>query len=149
MSPTWWSWTRSRLPRLLVIILGAFALTRPITNTVADQVGWDKPAAVPIAFTVLITAGWVAVVGFSRVPEPVLTLVFAGLTYAVLATLLSAIVSVPLTGTLQGPIANPVAIIPMLLINGGWGLLAGVGVLLVQRARGVNNTNARSTAPTG
>lgn len=128
------------LPWLLVIILGAFALIRPVVNTVADQAGWDLPAAVPIGFTVFISLVWIAVIGLSRLTQPVLTLVFAGLSYGVLATLLSAVLSVSLGGTLQGPIGNPIAIVPMLMINAGWGLLAGLLALLLQRARGVGTT---------
>lgn len=138
-----------RLPWLLVVILGALALVRPATNTVADQVGWDRPAAVPIAFTLLITATWVAVVGFSRNTEPVLTLLATGLVYAVLAIGLSAVISVPLTGRLQGPLANPIAIVPVLAVNAGWGLLAGVLALLLQRARGVDGTNDRTAGQPG
>lgn len=129
------------LPWLLIVILGTFALIRPVVNTVADQAGWDLSSAVPIGFTVLISLVWIAVVGLSRLSQPVLTLVFAGLSYGVLATLLSAVLSVSLSGTLQGPIANPIAIVPMLVINAGWGLLAGVLALLLQRARGVETSN--------
>ncbi|MGO1320278.1 MAG: hypothetical protein ACTII7_04265 [Galactobacter sp.] len=58
--------------------------------------------------------------------------VFVGLTYAVLAMLISAVVSPILDSQLNGPLANPIAIVPMLAVNAGWGLLAGALALLVR-----------------
>jgi hypothetical protein len=65
----------------------------------------------------------------------VLTLVVVGLTYAVLSMLLAAVLSPLLTGEAQGPLANPVAIVPVLLTNAVWGALAGLLALAVRRAR--------------
>lgn len=127
----------------LVIVLGIAALTRPLLNIVADQVGWDRPSAIPVLLTVIITALWVAVVGLRKTRQPVLTLVCVGLTYGILATILSGILSPILTGELQGPLGNPIAIIPMLVVNGLWGAGAGVLALLVQRARGIRPETVR------
>jgi hypothetical protein len=71
----------------------------------------------------VITVVWIAVVGLSRVPEPVLTLVFAGLVYAGLSTVLSAILSPILEGELQGPLATPlgIGVLSGLLVNAIWG----------------------------
>src|SRR5690606_3566377 len=85
--------------------------------------------------TIAITVVWVAVVGFGRVARPLLTLVLAGLVYAVLSILASGILSPIMTGELQGPLAMPIAIIPVLLTNALWGLIAGALALLVQRLR--------------
>lgn len=134
------SWRHLSWP--LIFVLGLAALSRPLLNIVADQVGWDRPSAIPVVMTVIITALWVSVVGFGRARQPVLTLVLVGLAYGVLATILSGILSPILTGELQGPLGNPIAILPMLIINGLWGAGAGVLALLLQRVRGVKHQAA-------
>lgn len=55
------------------------------------------------------------------------------------AILLSEILSPSLLGHLTGPLAHPVALVPMLLTNGVWGALTGALALLLQRARGVDS----------
>jgi len=120
----------------LILGLGALALIRPLVSIVESQLGVTDPPAVPIIITVVISAIWIAVVGLSKTPRPVLTLLLVGLTYAVLAIILSGILSPILTGELQGPLAQPFAIIPVLLTNAIWGLIAGGLALLLQRARG-------------
>jgi len=120
----------------LILGLGALALIRPLVSIVESQLGVTDPPAVPIIITVVISAIWIAVVGLSETPRPVLTLLLVGLTYAVLAIILSGILSPILTGELQGPLAQPFAIIPVLLTNAIWGLIAGGLALLLQRARG-------------
>jgi thiamine transporter ThiT len=72
----------------------------------------------------------------------VLTLLFTGLTYAVLSIILSGILSPILTGELQGPLAMPIAIIPVVLFNAVWGLAAGGLALLLQRLRGLRSRDA-------
>lgn len=128
----------------LIAGLGALALIRPVARIVEDQLGLSAGPVLPIALTIVVTAAWVVIVGFGRVRQPLLTLVFAGLAYAAFSTVLSAILSPILTGELQGPIAMPIAIIPMLLINAGWGLVAGALALAVQRLRGARR---RPTVP--
>ncbi len=119
----------------LVLGLGALALVRPLVRIVGARAGVDEPPAVAIAVTVAISLVWVAVVGLTRVAHPVLTLVAVGLTYAVLSMLLAAVLSPVLTGESRGPLANPVAIVPVLLTNALWGLLAGALAVVVRRAR--------------
>ena len=126
-----------QLPWSLVLGLGALALVRPLVSIVETQSGVTGSAAVPIVITVVVSAIWIAVVGLSKVAQPVLTLLFVGLTYGVLSIVLSGILSPVLTGELQGPLATPIAIIPVLLTNAIWGLAAGGLALLVQRAKGV------------
>jgi hypothetical protein len=120
----------------LVLGLGALALVRPAVSVLESQLGVEDPPAVPIAITIVVTVIWVAVVGLRRITQPVLTLLFAGLTYGVLAIVLSGVLSLSLDNELQGPLANPVAIVPVLVINALWGLGAGALAWLVQRRRG-------------
>ncbi|MCC9197135.1 hypothetical protein QNO08_15970 [Arthrobacter sp. zg-Y820] len=74
--------------------------------------------------TALISLAWIGVVGLGRVPRPVLTLTLAGLAYGLHIISFSAVVSTVLTGTVQGPLAMPIAVVPILIMNGLWGLLA-------------------------
>lgn len=70
------------------------------------------------------------------VDSPVLTLTLAGLTYGVLAILLSAVLSPLLDGSLDGPLAHPIAIATVLLLNAAWGAIAGgLSALLLRRRR--------------
>ncbi|MEU4345558.1 hypothetical protein AB0H00_30615 [Nocardia sp. NPDC023852] len=126
----------------LILGLGALALIRPLIRIIEDQADFDLSPLVPIAMTLGITVIWIAAVGLTKVREPLLTLVCTGLTYGTLSMVLSAIVSPILTGHLEGPFATPIAIVPVLIVNAIWGLLAGVIGLAIQRARGVN-TSAR------
>jgi hypothetical protein len=119
----------------LVLGLGALALVRPLVRIVGGQLGLAEPPAVAVVVTVVISLVWVGVVGLARVAHPVLTLVLVGLAYAVLSMLLAAVLSPVLDGRAQGPLANPVAIVPVLLTNALWGLLCGVLALGLHRAR--------------
>lgn len=127
----------------LILALGALALLRPIVRIVADRLDVSTPAAVPIILTLAISAVWIVVVGLSTTAHPVLTLLFTGLTYAVLSIILSAVLSPILTGELQGPLAMPIAIISVLLINAVWGAAAGGLAFLLQRLRGVRSPGLR------
>ncbi|WP_449278986.1 hypothetical protein [Leucobacter sp. GX24907] len=120
---------------LLIVGLGAFALIRPVSRIVLDQLGIDLGAAFPVIATLVISAVWVLVVGLSKVAQPLLTLLFAGVVYAVLAIALSGILSPILDGQLEGPLANPIAIVPMLALNALWGAAAGGLALLLQQTR--------------
>lgn len=119
----------------LILGLAALALLRPIFSIVGLSDALGKPGT-PLILTAVITLAWVLIVGLSRVKEPILTLVAAGLAYAVMTIVLSAVLSPILTGELQGPLAMPVAIIPLFITNAIWGLLAGALAALVQRSRG-------------
>lgn len=112
----------------MILSLGLLALLRPLTRMTGVL-------EAPILTTVLLTFVWVAVVGLTRTPRPVLTLVLAGLVYAAAATLLSAAVSGLTDGTLRGPLTRPLASISMLLTHAAWGLVAGLVALGVQRLR--------------
>lgn len=108
----------------LALGLAAIALVRPILNVfgVMDDV---KPVG-PLVVTLLITVVWIVVVVMARVPQPLPTLVVAGVAYAVLAIALSGILSPLVDGELKGPLVNPIAIVPMLIVNALWGLVAGL-----------------------
>ncbi len=128
---------RRRLNPLLILALALIALARPLTNIVADQAGTDLGPLVPLGWTLLISLVWIAVVGLTGTARPVLTLVLAALAYAVFAIILSGILSPILLGRLEGPLANPLAIVPLLATNAVWGLLTGALALAVQRLRGL------------
>lgn len=124
----------------LVTGLGAVALLRPllrITGVVGDD-GVLPSQVGALGATALITVVWVLVVGLSRVPRPFLTLVLAGLAYAILSTLLSGVLSPLLDGRLEGPLANPIAIPMMLASNAVWGAVAGALALALRAATGRN-----------
>lgn len=111
----------------LVLLLGAFALLRPLLHMtgVAGDDGPIHPGAAAVGATVLITAVWVAVVHVARAPNPFLTLVGAALAYAALSIVLSGILSPVLQGELQGPLGTPAGIPATLLTNAVWGAFAG------------------------
>lgn len=121
----------------LVLGLGALALVRPLIRVVTDPGGTSDAPAVAITVTLLISVVWIAVVGWTNVAHPVLTLVCAGLVYGAASILLSAILSPLLTGELQGPLATPLGIVPVLVTNAVWGLVTGALAALVRRSRAV------------
>lgn len=125
---------------LLIITLGVVALIRPVVRIVWDQTGTAGNQLVPVLLTIGISLVWIAALGLSRVREPLLTGTFVGLSYAVFAIVLSAVLSPILLGHLDGPLARPYAIIPMLLVNAGWGTVCGLLAWGMQRARGVTAT---------
>jgi hypothetical protein len=122
----------------LILGLGALALIRPLVNIIEHQAGVDSGSITPIAITAGISVIWIAAAGLTKVRQPLLTLVFAGLAYGVFSMVLSAIVSPILLGRLEGPFANPIAIVPVLITNLVWGAITGALAMLIQRARGAN-----------
>jgi hypothetical protein len=116
---------------LLIIGLGALALIRPVMNITGLMEGLGRPFG-PILMSVLISLAWLVIIVLVRVREPLLTLVFTGITYGVFAILLSAILSPLLTGQLMGPITNPVAMVAVLITNAMWGGLVGLCALALQ-----------------
>lgn len=118
----------------LVLGLGALGLVRPALNItgVAEDLG--KPWT-PILVTIGISLLWIAVVGLTRVAQPLRTLVFAGTAYGAFAIIASGILSPILLGELHGPLANPVAIVGVVAVNAFWGLITGLLALGVRRLR--------------
>jgi hypothetical protein len=125
-----------RLHWPLILGLGALAMIHPLVATIVSTLGSNGSPALSIMLSVVISAAWIGVVGLTRVRHPVLTLVFAALTYAVFSTIFSGIVSPFATGRLQGPMAMPPTIIAVLITNAIWGAVTGLLALALQRARG-------------
>ena len=109
----------------LIIGMGALALVRPFMNITGLMEGLGRPFG-PLLVAVLISVAWLAIVVLGRVRQPLLTLVFTGLTYGVFAIVISGVLSPILEGELSGPLANPIAIVPVLLTNALWGLFVGL-----------------------
>ena len=109
----------------LVVALGAFALVRPLLSVTGLAESWGRPAT-PLVATALITAVWVAVVVATQQRRPVVTLVGAGLVYAVASSVLAAILSPFIDGRLEGPLSFPPALFAVLWVNALWGAIAGV-----------------------
>lgn len=122
-----------------IIGLAVLALVRPLFSIIGLSETLGKPAT-PIILTVVISLLWILLVGLSRVHNPLLTLVLAGVGYAVLSILLSAILSPFLHGELRGPLTNPLALVSALATNAVWGLITGALALGLQRIRGVQPT---------
>lgn len=119
----------------LIIGLGLLALARPVVRIVEDQAGITNHPITPVAITVAVSIIWIATVGFSRITEPVLTLILTGLVYGVASIIMSGILTPILVGHLEGPLAHPAGLVPDLAVNAVWGLITGVVAALVQRAR--------------
>ncbi|GAA4628767.1 hypothetical protein GCM10023196_046510 [Actinoallomurus vinaceus] len=120
----------------MATVLTAIALVRPVFSIVGLDDRLGKPAT-PLVLTAAISLAWILIAGLSRVREPVLTLIAAGVGYGLAAIVLSAILSPILTGRLQGPLANPIAIVPVIGVNALWGGVCGACALGLQRMRGV------------
>lgn len=125
-----------RLHWPLILGLGALAMIHPLLATIGSILGSKGNPALSIMLSLMISAAWIGVVGLTRVRRPVLTLVFAGLSYAVFSTVFSGMVSPLASGRLQGPLALPPTIIGVLISNAIWGAITGLLALALQRARG-------------
>lgn len=113
-----------RLSWPTVLGLGSMALLWPLTGLLG--LGSGLPRALTIlGLTALV---WVAVVGLGRVARPVLTLTLAGLTFGVVAAVVSALVG------LDGDRAAW-TLVPALALDTFWGFVAGALAAAVQRAR--------------
>lgn len=116
----------------LIIGMGALALIRPLMSITGLLERLGRPSG-PLLVTVLISVVWLAIVVFVSVREPLLTLIFTGISYGVFAILISAILSPMLTGTLAGPITNPFAMVAVLITNAIWGAIVGLLAVGIQR----------------
>jgi hypothetical protein len=113
----------------LVAGLASMALLWPLTGLTGIG-GTGAPRALGIvALTAVV---WIGVVGFGRVPRPVLTLTMTGLAFGVVALVVSTLVG----GIGPGGDGAPAwTAVPALAMDAGWGALAGVIALGVQKAR--------------
>lgn len=114
----------------LVAGLASMALLWPLTGLTGIG-GTGAPRALGIvALTAVV---WIGVVGLGRVPRPVLTLTMTGLASGVVTLLVSTLFG----GVgLGGEGAAAWTAVPALAMDAGWGALAGVVALGVQKARG-------------
>lgn len=120
--------------RPLVAALTAVALVRPLFSIAGWSDALGKPLT-PVLLTLAITLTWILAAGLSRVRDPLLTLVVTGVAYALAALILSAALSPLLTGKLQGPLAQPQAIVPLFLVNAAWGAFCGACAMGLRRVR--------------
>lgn len=118
----------------LLIILGLLGLVRPLARITLEGTQLPTPV-IALGMTALVTLVWALGLGQSRAANPLLGGTITGLVYAVGAIILSGILSLILHGQLEGPLARPLAIVPMLLINAIWGAIAGGLALVVRRLR--------------
>lgn len=117
------STARTSLPWLLILGLSSLSLLWPLTNLLGIDSG--APRALTIVAVVSVT--WIAVVGFGRVPRPVLVLTLTGLGYGII-TMVVAVVF----GANDGPIWT---VFVGLVIDAFWGAIAGLVALAIQQMR--------------
>ena len=115
--------SRPGLPWLLIIGLASLSLLWPL----AELVGIPQGAPRALTIIAVIAATWIGVVGFGRVPRPVLVLALTGLIHGVIA--LGAAV---LLGGFDRPIWTLFA---GLAIDMVWGTVAGLVALGIQQIR--------------
>ena len=114
---------RPGLPWLLIIGLSSLSLLWPLTDLIG--IGGGAPRALTIIAIVAVT--WIAVVGFGRVPRPVLVLTLAGLGHGIISMAIAVIF-----GFFDGPIWT---VFVGLVIDTFWGAIAGLVALAIQQMR--------------
>lgn len=111
----------------LIVLLGVFALVRPVLNITGGMDVLGRPVG-PVLVTGVISVVWLVVVVWWRSERPVVTLLCAGLVYGVLAVVLSAVLSPILHGEFRGPLVTPggIGVVMVVLVNACWGAVAGL-----------------------
>lgn len=111
----------------LIVLLGVFALVRPVLNITGGMDVLGRPVG-PVLVTGVLSVVWLVVVVWWRSERPVVTLACAGLVYGVLAVVLSAVLSPILHGELRGPLVTPggIGVVMVLLVNACWGAVVGL-----------------------
>ncbi|WP_152657698.1 hypothetical protein [Oceanobacillus sp. CFH 90083] len=122
----------------LILGLGALALIRPLMKITGFIHIFGNEAIGSIAMTVLISIAWILIVIWKRVQNPIKVLVFAGVSYAAFATILSGILSPILNGSLQGPLTNPMALVSVFMTNIVWGLVLGAIAFVIPYQKNVS-----------
>ncbi|WP_254778323.1 hypothetical protein [Paenibacillus sp. cl141a] len=109
---------------LFILGLGALALVRPIMKMtgIMDLIGQQFGS---MLMTILISLAWLVIVLIKKPAFPMVILIFAGMSYALYAVILSGLVSPLLDGKLQGPLTNPFALVSVFAINAIWGFIVG------------------------
>ena len=114
---------RPGLSWLLILGLASLSLLWPLTTLIG--IGQGAPRAL-ILITVIAVV-WISVVGFGRVPRPVLTLTLTGLSYGVISMVVATFF-----GGVDGPIWTVFA---ALFVDTFWGAIAGLLALAIQQMR--------------
>lgn len=114
---------RPALPWLLIVGLASLSLLWPLTNLIG--IGQGAPRALTIIAIVAVT--WIAVVGFGRVPRPVLVLTLTGLAHGAISMIVAAIF-----GGVDGPIWT---LFVAIVIDAFWGAVAGLLAFAIQQMR--------------
>lgn len=114
---------RPALPWLLILGLSSLALLWPLTALIG--IGGGAPRALTIIAVIAVT--WIGVVGFARVPRPVLVLTLTGLGHGIIGMAVAAIF-----GSIDGPIWT---VFLALVVDTFWGAVAGLVALAVQQIR--------------
>ena len=112
----------------LAVLLGSVALVRPVLSITGAFDGF-KPAG-PIIATVAICVLQIAVVLWRRVPNPVLTLIAAGVVYGILAILLNLSLHPFLDSAEWIPLPGYFAIV---IFNAAQGAALGLVAWLIRR----------------
>lgn len=114
---------RPGLSWLLILGLASLSLLWPLTALIG--IGQGAPRALTLVAVVAVI--WIGVVGFGRVPRPVLTLTLTGLGYGIISMVVAAILS-----GVDGPIWT---VFVALFIDTFWGAIAGLLALAIQQMR--------------
>lgn len=114
---------RSGFPWLLILGLSSLSLLWPLTRLVGIDDG--APRALTIIAVIAVT--WICVVGFGRVPRPILVLTLTGLGYGIITMAVAVFF-----GSFDGPIWS---VFVGLVIDTCWGAIAGLIALAIQQMR--------------
>ena len=117
------STVRSSLPWLLILGMSSLSLLWPLTSLI----GIDEGAPRALTIVGIIAATWIGVVGFGRVPRPVLVLTLTGLGYGIVTMATAVIV-----GSFGAPFWM---VLVALVVDTFWGAIAGLIALAIQQMR--------------
>jgi hypothetical protein len=126
---------RHRLNWPLVLTPAAMALIRPLSSITGLSDSLGNPAT-PLSLTAAIFAAWIGIGVLSRVRDPLLTLIAAGLTYALAPSCSAECSPSSWMENWKAPSPNPQAIVPVSMTNAAWGALCGICALGLRRDRG-------------
>jgi len=130
--------TSRSLDWLLILSLASLPLLQALFSITGWAEALGRPQT-PLLITLAITVTWVLVVGFSRAPRPILTLLLASLIAAAVATMLSLLVPTLRTGN-PGNLFDGFDVAATFLVTTAlhavWGTLAGLLGAGVQRLQG-------------
>lgn len=114
---------RPGLPWLLIVGLASLALLWPLTALI----GIDQGAPRAVTIIAIVAATWIGVIGFGRVPRPVLVLTLTGIGYGIISMGIAVIF-----GTFGAPIWT---VFLALAFDAFWGMIAGLLALAIQKMR--------------